>query len=336
MNKNQTVAHASGKKLRLAYILAASHSGSTLLAMLLGAHPEVCTAGELKLNALGDIENYLCSCREKVRECPFWNAISRDMAQRGHPFDIAHAGTDFQSSPSRYVRRLVRPLHRGRLLELLRDGALALSPRWRAALPRIQATNTALAECILSRTGKRILVDSSKVGLRLKYLLRNPALDVRVIRLIRDGRGVALTYMDPARFADARDPRLREGGTGGSREGERLSIAEAAREWRRSNEEAETILKTLDRSAWHEIRYEDLCAEPDRTLAELFAFIGADPARASRDFRSVEHHIIGNGMRLDSTSEIRLDERWKTALTDKELRIFETVAGETNRRLGYS
>ena len=33
---------------KLAYILAASHSGSTLLAMLLGAHRETCTVGELK------------------------------------------------------------------------------------------------------------------------------------------------------------------------------------------------------------------------------------------------------------------------------------------------
>ena len=38
---------------RLAYLLAASHSGSTLLAMLLGAHPEACTAGELKATNLG-------------------------------------------------------------------------------------------------------------------------------------------------------------------------------------------------------------------------------------------------------------------------------------------
>ena len=32
----------------VAYLLAASHSGSTLLAMLLASHPDVCTTGELK------------------------------------------------------------------------------------------------------------------------------------------------------------------------------------------------------------------------------------------------------------------------------------------------
>ena len=84
-------------------------------------------------------------------------------------------------------------------------------------------------QCILKRTGKSVIVDSSKIGIRLKYLLRNPCLDVKIIRLIRDGRGVALTYMNPAGFADATDPGLRSGGTGIEKENG-LSMAEAARE----------------------------------------------------------------------------------------------------------
>ena len=78
------------------------------------------------------------------------------------------------------------------------------------------------------------MVDSSKVAVRLKYLLRNPELDVKVIRLIRDGRGVALTYMDPAQFADAENPDRRGGGMGGNREDERLPMTQAAYQWRRT------------------------------------------------------------------------------------------------------
>ena len=165
--------------------------------------------------------------------------------------------------------------------------------------------------------------------------MRNPSLDVKVIRLIRDGRGVTLTYMDPAQFADANDPRLRGGGTGDNRKMERLSIVDATREWRRSNEEAEEILQRLDRSRWVEARYETLCTDTGNTLHRLFSFIGVDPAKAITDFRSVEHHIVGNGMRLDSTSEIRFDERWKTALNAPDLKIFESEAGAMNERLGY-
>lgn len=322
-------------KIRLVYILSASHSGSTLLSMLLGAHPEICTVGELKATSLGNRERYLCSCRTMIRQCQFWTGISQDMAKRGIPFDITNAGTDIRTGASHYVRRFLAPLHRGPLLENIRDFALNLSPTWRTQLPIIQAVNTNLMECILARTGKSVIVDSSKVGIRLKYLLRNSSLEVRIIRLIRDGRGVALTYMNPAQFADSSDPCFRGGGTGGDRETERLSMAKAAREWRRSNEEAEAILQCLDRSRWVEARYETLCTDTGNTLHRLFSFIGVDPAKAITDFRSVEHHIVGNGMRLDSTSEIRFDERWKTALNDSDFGIFESVAGKINQRLGY-
>jgi Sulfotransferase family len=320
---------------QLAYILAASHSGSTLLAMLLGNHPEICTVGELKATALGDVERYRCSCRRRIQDCPFWGDVAQEMDRRGFAFDITAAGTDFAAGASGYIRRLLRPLHRGPLLEGFRDAALALSPGWRMRLARIQAVNAALAESLCTRTGKHLIVDSSKVGLRLKYLLRNPALDVRVIRLIRDGRSVALTYLEPAIFADAVDPNLRGGGTGGDRAAERLTMAEAAREWRRSTEEAEAIVAGLPPSRWLEVRYEDLCRHPVSTLRRLFEFLEVDATRVSTDFRGSSHHVIGNGMRLDRTGDIVLDERWRTALNEQDLETFERVAGALNRRLGY-
>lgn len=322
-------------KIRLVYILAASHSGSTLLAMLLGAHPDICTVGELKATSLGDTDRYLCSCRQKIKQCPFWNSISRDMAKRGIDFNITNSGTDFRSCASPYARRLLRPMHRGHLLEKLRDLSLILSPTWRKQLPKIQHVNYNLMECILDRTGKKIIVDSSKIGTRLKYLLRNPSLDVRIIRLIRDGRGVALTYLDPFKFADSNDSQFRGGGTGNRRKSKIHFMDRAAHEWLRANKEAEAILQHVDRSQWTEIHYETLCTEPEKTLNGILTFIGADSQKIPVDFRSVEHHILGNGMRLDSYSEIRLDERWKTKLSPSDLKIFNSVAGSENRQLGY-
>jgi hypothetical protein len=162
-----------------------------------------------------------------------------------------------------------------------------------------------------------------------------PPLEVKVIRLIRDGRGVALTYTDPAQFADAREPALRGGGTGGRRDRERLSIAAAAREWRRSNEEAENMVRTLKPQQWIEVRYEELCAAPQTVLPRVFRHLNLDPQQAAADFRSVEHHVVGNGMRLDTTSEVRLDERWRSSLSSGDLRQFEAEAGSLNRHYGY-
>ena len=337
MNKKLQESTTAGKtsKIRLIYILAASHSGSTLLAMLLSSHPDVCTVGELKATSLGDPHKYRCSCRQLIKECPFWNDIQEDMATRGFDFNITNAGTDIRTDMSPYVQRLLKPLHRSLTIETVRDMALNLSPVWRENLPKILTRNLALIQCVAARTGKNIIVDSSKIGIRLKYLLRIPELDIRIIRAIRDGRGVALTYMNPARFADASDSTLRQGGMGGERSGERLTMEQAAREWLRSNEEAETILKRLDKSQYTESHYESLCQNPDEALHRLFTFIGVDPKKRFTNFRNTEHHIVGNGMRLDSTSEIRLDERWRKELSAKDLKIFFNITGDMNKHLDY-
>jgi hypothetical protein len=324
--------------VRLTYILAASHSGSTLLAMLLGAHPKAVTVGELKATNLGDVDRYRCSCGALIRDCQFWRSVSDEMARRGFVFDVTQAATNVLDVDSRYAARLLRPLHRSAVLEWIRDSALSLSGTWRTHLQQTQTRNLALIESIRTLTGAQVVVDSSKLGLRLKYLLRIPSLDVKVIRLIRDGRGVALTYVNPSEYADATTEERRGGGSGVSdalTAKRRLDMRMAAREWRRSNEEADALLAGLPDSQWLEVRYEALCQAPRDTLQKICSFVGIDPDRIVLDFRAAEHHVVGNGMRHDSTSDVRLDERWRTALNDAQLQVFESVAGELNRRYGY-
>jgi len=306
--------------------------------MLLGSHPQITTIGEVKLpaKAMGDLDRYRCSCGEFIRECQFWQKVKEGMASRGFEFEIAHAGTDYKQAKSRYARWLLGPLHQGMLLESVRDIALGVCPSWRRQLPEIHRRNAALISTICEITKADVAVDSSKTALRLKYLLRNPELDVKVIRLIRDGRAIALTYMDPTGFADAKDPTLRSGGSGGHREKKRLSMAQAAYQWRRCNEEAEHILCCMDKSQWIEVRYEKLCKDTSNTLVRLFEFLGLNPDKQAQEFRMVEHHIVGNGMRLDTTSQISLDERWKSVLEPEELQLFDSIAGEINRSYGYS
>jgi hypothetical protein len=322
-------------KPRLAYILAASHSGSTLLAMLLGSHPEVCTVGELKVTSLGDPSTYRCSCGELIRDCRFWTSVSRRMAERGFAFDVTDARTNIDAGADRYVRRLLAPLVRGSLAETVRDAALGLDPSWRQGLRKFQAVNAALVGSLLDETGKRIVVDSSKIGIRLKYLLRNPELDVRVIRLVRDGRAVALTYTDPAEYADAANPARRGGGTGGSRDADRIPMPEAAREWRRSNEEAAALLAAVPAERQLTLSYEDLCGRPDATVGRVFHFLDVAQRGDLASWRTRPHHVVGNGMRFDLSAEIRLDDRWRAALDTTALHAFDTEAGALNRQLGY-
>jgi len=322
------------KKQKLVYLAAASHSGSTMTAMLLGAHPELCSVGELKAINLGDKNSYLCSCKKLVGECDFWQGVTDKMAKKGHDFCISDAGTDIRTGATPYMLRLLRPLVRKPLMEWVRDGLLSLSPVWRKQLPLLQKRNADYARSIAEQANVDTVIDSSKIGIRLKYLLKNPELDIKVIWIVRDGRGVSLAYKNPSEFADAKNPKLRGGGAGVTQEHNR-GVEVGANEWVRCNQETEAVLDTMPNENWMQVKYEDICNNTEQTLDTLFEFIGVDPAKKRLDFKTVEHHVVGNGMRLDDSEVIKLDDRWKTQLNDAELAKFYEVASPYHKKMGY-
>jgi hypothetical protein len=298
-------------RISLAYIMACTHSGSTLLAMQLARQPGVCSVGELSGTRHRARPGYRCSCGAELVHCDFWRRVAAAMAKRGFSFDPRTAETDVRNAPSRYARRLLRPMHRGRLLELVRDAGLSLSPGARQYLRRHQALKTALAESVLECSGESVLVDSSKLGVQLKYQLRNPRFDVKVIWLVRDGRAVACSLM----------------------RNQKMTMAQAAYQWRRFYEEADAILRRLDAGQWRQVRYEELCAEPERTLGPLWQFVGMPreiPEGAHKEF-----HVLGHDTRLNM-GKARPNEKWRKELTAADLQVFEQVAGRLNRQLGYT
>lgn len=322
------------------FVLAASHSGSTLLTMLLNSHPEIATVGELTSGATRRIEKYRCSCRQLITECDFWRRVAERVRPIHPSFNLADFGIRLEPSAPAWLRRVARAEHRGPAFEAVRDALLGLSPTWRRHFRESARGCVSIAESVLDMTGARVLVDSSKLAHRLKWLRRMPRLDLKVVHLVRDGRQVALTYMDEDTFADANDPSMRRGGWGAGTEGapasQRLPMQSAADEWRRDQVAAEHVLAGFERGEWTRVHYEKLCSEPRVELGRVFSFLGLDPARAAANFRSAQHHVVGNGMRLDSTSEIRLDERWRSVLSEADLRAFDAVAGDVNRAYGYA
>lgn len=299
----------------LAYILAVSFSGSTLLAMLLGAQRDAATVGEMRApTTLGTPDSYLCGCGEHIKKCQFWSDVSRRMAKRGIPdFDITQARLSLHDVEDRYVHRLLDPLPRGPLLEAARRAALAISPAWHSHLRNVHHRNGALVKVLQEITGAKVVVDSSKIALHLKYLLKSPDLKIRTIWLVRDGRAVTNSMIGH--------------GT--------KSMAEAALSWRRNNEAAERVLAEMPASQWVHLQYEELCRRPEETLRSLCKFLGMDAREIVLDFRSRQQHVLGNDMRLKSGSDIRLDERWRTSLSERDLATFDQIAGDLNKKYGY-
>jgi hypothetical protein len=171
-----------------------------------------------------------------------------------------------------------------------------------------------MMEIIMDLKSASMFLDGSKDPVRLKHLLAENDYRPWLIHLIRDGRAVMNSAM----------------------KNEGQSAENAAREWFRTHEQIERLARALNPNARFVLRYEDLCTRLEESRSRLFAFLALAERDAATDYRAVDHHILGNRMRLAPTGEVRLDEKWKTLLRDSDLATFERIAGAMNRAYGYN
>lgn len=311
-------------RIELLYLASSSFSGSTLLTLLLAAHRRIATIGELKATAMGDIDRYRCSCGARIRGCAYWADLGALLARRGVPFDLSRFGTHFRSEQAGSLAdRALRAQVRGPLLEAARSLALRVLPGASRELQGILERNRALIDAVCALRGASIFLDGSKEPNRLQYLSQSAHWPVKFVHLVRDGRGVLQSMIKRV----LRRPRA-------ARRSRPSLVAALARHWRRVNLACERVIARLPAERWVRVRYEDVCREPQGSIQPIFRLLGIDPIELPEDFREIEHHILGNYMRLKD-GRIALDEQWRTALSPEDLATFERVAGRINRRYGY-
>lgn len=301
--------------LRYVLLCSTSYSGSTLLAFLMNAHPQIISMGEMTgLIDSVDPATYLCSCGERVVDCAFWSDVEAAMQRRGQTFSVAHFDTRIEWGRSRAIRQLNTKSLRSLTLETWRDRLLSLRPGHRARLHYYIERNAALAQSLAEVSERPVVFDTAKDRMRIRYLLRSKSLDLRVIHLVRDVRGVVNSTLRHKRQTDAVGPTLF---------------------WARFNQLMEQELRGLpDAAHGITIRYEDLCMQTENTLARLYQFCGVDPV-VTLDLERAEHHILGNRMRLQKLDTIELDECWKTMLTPDQIQSIEQLSTSMRAVYGY-
>lgn len=301
----------------LLYIMGHGYSGSTLLTFLLGAHPQIATVGELGIaeRAKGKTtpEQYLCSCQTPVRECGFWQRVRREMGERGHDFDVWDSDLAFRARRGGLSDVILRAVQRGPVLEMARSVGVRIVPGARRELARILSRIEALAEVVTGIKGSRIFLDSSKRPERAVLMRHSRSFDLRVIHLVRDGRAVSWSTM----------------------RNQEVGPEEAADSWVADNRASELARRYFPADRWLTLRHEDICADPPGALSRIYSFAGLPPGDGAPELRTGDHHIIGNRMRLSSTAEIRIDERWKTALSPEQMATIERRVAPLNRSYGY-
>ena len=298
---------------RLVYILSPSFSGSTLLTLLLAQHERIATVGELKASAFGDVDRYMCSCGSAFLQCPFWQLVEARMQERGMPFSLKSFGTHFRSPGRPVVDRLLRSGLRHSGFETARQAALRIWPGASRAYQRIMDQNLAMIDVILDMTGADIFLDGSKDAHRLDFFRRQIGLDLRVLYLVRDGRGATNSYRNHTQ----------------------TDIREASIAWKRSHAECGRVLSWMHPRRCLQIRYEALCTEPEAILQSVHRFLEVSATQHAPAYTPEAQHILGNSMRLRPLQNVRLDEKWREQMTSDDLLTFAESAGKLNAALQY-
>ncbi len=296
-------------KIPFVFLTSHAFSGSTLLGFLMDMHPEVATVGELTGPARHiDLSRYPCSCGRLFQADVFWQEVSAVLNEYGVPYSLnQYFGTRFELSSHRARQRLLAGSLRNTFIENWRDRVIfTLRPSFRRRLVEQATRNELFARAILAVTGKSVFLDTSKNPMRIRYLQLSPHIELYVIHLVRDVRGVVTSIM--SRHPDT-------------------AVQQAARSWIAREKNIQRHLKTIPPSRQIQIRYEALVTDTLPVLNRILTFIGVDPLAELGNYREVEHHILGNKMRKQSSAEIKLDERWRTVLSEKQLQIIANMVG---------
>jgi hypothetical protein len=302
-------------QLSFVYLTSTPFSGSTLFSFLAAAHPGLATVGEMTgLVNSTDPDLYECSCGRRIRQCPFWAAVARNMSAKGHSFDPGRFDTRLVLGRRRWTRRFLSGTLGNTKLEDIRDLMLTALPTQRTRLRFLIARNKALAYSILEACNKSVFLDASKSADAIRHFNREADLDLRVVHLVRDVRGFSCSRRKNKGESDLR---------------------KIAGLWARAHSNIERQLERLPPERWLRIRYEDVCNSTLDTLNRFFQFCALHPLRADDILAPREHHIVGNRMRLSNFSVIRPDESWRRQLTIREQDEIASVASRLHLRYGY-
>lgn len=286
------------------YILGLGRSGSTLLDLLLGAHPEIWTLGEaFKLPYLLETARQPCGCGETLPSCEFWKDILPGLPLRRGAYPIGYFHEQYVHPDIRrrtylrldLMRKLVAGAVRGQA-PVEANPAVEEFARHNATHFRIvrQAAQKGQAKDI------RWLVDASKNPNRLFWLQQSGQFRFRVIRLVRDPRGVVNSTMRAGR----RRPMMLRSTSG----------------WIINNLLYFLLCKTLfEKEHVFQVRYEALVSQPEVVLQRIGHWLGVEGlSKVYKNFRQFTNHGIGGSSTRWEKTGVYLDERWKRELSQVE------------------
>jgi hypothetical protein len=331
--------------VRVLKITGLDRSGSTILDIVLGNHPHIESVGEVAnifINGWISRESLrginpkkrrvpICTCGKRLdvlyvdtpdEACPFWSSVRREWVERTDPDSI-------ETYPK--LRGNIELTRSTSLVQQFRR--LLYERRRQSASFRSYARFTrAFFESIRAVSGKPTIVDSSKSPVRAFALSMVPGLELYVVHLVRDGRGV-ITSRRKILKKDLR--------AGIMWDHEGFPMWKTVARWIVLNLAAQWVCTQLGPKRTMRLRYEDFVADPKGALERIGSLIELDlrevaDAASSGKPMQAGHNVGGNKTKKSGIITLRpeLAEEWKSALSPTEKRLSWLLMGWLMHRYG--
>jgi hypothetical protein len=196
----------------------------------------------------------------------------------------------------------------------------------------VASTYTELVRALYGEFGKlhgKVLA-GEKTPRYVRYLplLHNLFPWVKTLHLIRDGRDVALSTLQWAANGDK--------GPGRFQLWSKQPVAACALWWKWQVSAGRLDGSVLPRERYHEVKYEELVSQPDKTLRQVTEFLDLPFAAEMFSYNEgkVQHGIGLSSKKawLAPTPGLR---DWRTEMVERDLELFEAMAGDLLTTLGY-
>jgi hypothetical protein len=292
------------------YIAGSGRCGSTLLERVLGQIPGYVNVGELIELAMHTAPlGERCGCGQATTDCPFWTAVG----------NRAFGGWDsrYLDSVRRRQIRVVRRHHRIGLRAIERADR-----KCRTDLAALGVYYESLYRAIAAESGAACVVDASLEVIQA-LALAGAGIDVRVIHLVRDVRGVAHSLSKRV---------VRPHALNGTEFMWRTTPAVAAVMWVLCMNQVKLLRQRGIPVA--QMRYEDFVCQPREAVEAALGQLGLppDPSGLAHigDRRVVlgpSHGLSGNPSRfLQGELILRPDEAWRDQMS-RHNRILVSMIG---------
>lgn len=301
--------------VRLVYIGGFGRSGSTLLELALGSRPGTCALGELvHLWERGLRDDQSCGCGHRFSACPFWQHVGQRAFGGWDRVDVEEVlALKHRVDRNRFVPRLLAP---------------RLPPQRLAEVGTYASLYVAIYRAALEITGAQVVVDSSKHVSLLACLRRHEELDLRLVHVVRDSRGVAYSWAKRVRRPEIVDSVAYM---------PQYSPTQAGVLWMAHNAMFEAV--TAAGTPRLLVRYEDFARAPGATLDAVARYAGLRDVGGDQGAELLlrpTHTVAGNPMRFRTGNvAVRADDEWRSAMAPRARRWVAALTWPLRARYGY-